>query len=158
MTISDLNLIRLVLDYAADVDEAVALMGEYNIDFGGGPPIHFFLADSAGNSSVVEFLDGDMQVLPNQSDWQVSTNFLVSKEQPEGANSSCWRYNQSYRSVGRGRAVCSTRRRRWTCWRVSPSPGNYATRWSVVYNLTAGELDLVMGREYDQVYTFSLDR
>ncbi len=156
VTISDLNLIRLVLDDAADVDEAVALMGEYNIDFGGGPPIHYFLADASGNSAVVEFLDGGMQVLPNQVDWQVSTNFLVSKEQPVGASSSCWRYNTSYQALESSGGVLDPQAAMELLAEVS-QPGDYATRWSVVYNMTVSEISLVMGREYDQVYTFSLD-
>jgi choloylglycine hydrolase len=157
VTISDLNLIRLVLDYAANVDEAVVLMGKYNIDFGGGPPIHYFLADSSGNSAVVEFLGGGMQVLPNQADWQVSTNFLVSKEQPEGSNSSCWRYNKSYEALQSSAGALSSQAAMELLADVS-QPGDYATRWSVVYNMTEGEITLVMGREYDQVYSFSLDK
>ena len=77
VTLSGLNLIRLLLDQAASVGEALELMGAYNIDFGGGPLLHYFVADSAGSSAVVEYVDGEMKAIQNQAGWQVATNFLL---------------------------------------------------------------------------------
>ncbi|MGW8251929.1 MAG: linear amide C-N hydrolase, partial [Anaerolineales bacterium] len=157
VTISDLNLIRLVLDYAGSVDEAAELMGQYNVDFGGGPPIHYFLADSSGSSAVIEFVSGEMRVLPNQLDWQVSTNFLISEEHPEGANSSCWRYNQSYSTLEGAAGSLSAPAAMDLLERVSQE-GEYGTRWSVVYGLDSGEITLAMGGEYGKVFKFNLGR
>jgi hypothetical protein len=157
VTISDLNLIRLVLDYAASVEEAATLMGQYNIDFGGGPPIHYFLADSSGRSAVVEFVSGEMRVVQNQADWQVSTNFLVTEEQPQGANSSCWRYNQVYAALEGAGGALSSQAAMDLLEGVSQE-GQYGTRWSVVYNMSTGDIALSMAREYDRVFIFELDK
>jgi uncharacterized protein (DUF885 family) len=154
-TLSELNLIRLLLDQAASVDEALELMGAYNIDFGGGPPLHYFLADSAGNSAVVEYIDGEMKAIRNQADWQVATNFLLSLEQPQGAESSCWRYNQAY-AVLEGAGGSLDPLAAMDLLESVSQPGEYATRWSVVYNLSKKELQLVMGRDYASMFTFGL--
>ena len=156
-TISGLNLIRLVLDAAASVEEAVVLMGKYNLDFNGGPPLHYFLADASGDSAVVEFIQGKIQVFPDQHPWQVATNFLISAERPEGADSSCWRYNLAYSTLQQAGGTLSLQRALDLLESVS-QPGDYATRWSIVYNLTTKEIALVMGRAYSsQVFSFRLD-
>lgn len=66
--------IRLMLDYAKNVDEAIALLEKYNVNMD-LISIHFLLCDAAGNSAVIEFLDGKMQVLRSDKTWQTSTNF-----------------------------------------------------------------------------------
>ena len=49
---------RLVLDEAASVREAVAIFRRTAIDFSGGPPLHYLVADASGDSAVVEYVDG----------------------------------------------------------------------------------------------------
>jgi hypothetical protein len=44
MTLEDLDVIRLLLDYAATVDEGIALLGNYNVLFE-EVPLHYMLAD-----------------------------------------------------------------------------------------------------------------
>ena len=66
-TVGSLMIIRLMLDQAKDVDEAIALFEKVNIDFQGGPPLHYFITDRSGRSVVVEFVDQKLSVLPNSS-------------------------------------------------------------------------------------------
>jgi penicillin V acylase-like amidase (Ntn superfamily) len=56
-TLGELEVIRLLLDRAANVGEALDLLESVNIDFSGGPPLHYFIADASGKSAVVEFVD-----------------------------------------------------------------------------------------------------
>ena len=51
-TIDSLEAIRLILDSARSVEEAVALLGSYNIDWGSGPALHYLVADASGQSAV----------------------------------------------------------------------------------------------------------
>src|SRR5512136_950163 len=44
-TIDSLQVIRKMLDRAGTVDEAVAVVQQYNIDWGSGPPLHYLIAD-----------------------------------------------------------------------------------------------------------------
>ena len=58
VTLDSLEIIRLLLDNATEVDEALAFFDDYNIDWGSGPPVHYLIADASGDSAVVELIDG----------------------------------------------------------------------------------------------------
>ena len=81
-----------MLDHARTVDEAVGIMQSYNIDFGGGPPIHYLMADATGKSVLVEYYNGEMHVLDNEEPWHLATNFLRSSVD-DPTEGGCWRYN-----------------------------------------------------------------
>ncbi|MEV4898820.1 linear amide C-N hydrolase, partial [Nonomuraea sp. NPDC055795] len=61
--VSGTRIIRLMLDRAATVPEAIELMRRYDLDFSGGPQLHYLIADRAGKSVVVEFAEGRMNVI-----------------------------------------------------------------------------------------------
>lgn len=91
-TIGELRAIREMLDHAATVDEAVRILGSYNIDMG-DVPVHYLIASASGNSALVEFRDGKMEVFRNVSSWRHATNFLISSTQGDPAG-QCWRYDR----------------------------------------------------------------
>jgi hypothetical protein len=153
MTVNDLGAIRLLLDHTCDVDEAVALLNEYNIVFS-EPFLHYLIADAAGRSAVVEFVDGEMRALRNQQPWQVATNFVISESLPEGGNSSCWRYNTAYKVLQGALGSLSTAEAMELLESVSQSN----TIWSMVYGLGSGRIEVAMGRKYGQVHRFALGR
>ncbi len=152
-TISGLNAIRLMLDYAKDVNEAVALLSEYNIAFG-GPPLHYLIADATGFSAVVECVDGDMRVLPNEQPWQVSTNFVISEAGKQGGEARCWRYRSAHEALDQANG-CLSRQQAMALLQDVSQPG---TLWSIVYGINGGYLDIAMSRKYSSVYGFRLSR
>ena len=77
-TIGSLGIMREILDHARDVDKAVAIIKNYNIDFEGGPPIHYLIADAKGRSVLVEFYRGELNIIENEQPWHSATNFLHS--------------------------------------------------------------------------------
>lgn len=151
-TLDSLQVIRLLLDHAADVEEALALLQDYNVDFGGGPPVHYLLVDADKRSAVVEFVNGELRVLPNSASWQVATNFVLSEAEPKGSNSECWRYNLAYDTLARAEGALTGGEAMDLLERVSQP----STIWSLVYGLDSGEIDVVMGRHFDGVYRFRL--
>ncbi|UCC75740.1 MAG: linear amide C-N hydrolase, partial [Anaerolineales bacterium] len=153
VSLDSLLVIRVLLDYAQDVEEAIALLHNYNVYFH-GPPLHYLLADASGHSAVVEFVDGDMRVLRNRQPWQVSTNFVVSEAQPQGSDSECWRYNRVYEELKGVEGGLSDEEA--VALLKSVSQGN--TIWSLVYNLSSGDVRVAMAQKYDQVHLFRLDR
>ena len=155
-TLGELEVIRLLLDNTANVDEALDLLGDYNIDFDSAVPLHYFLADSSGASAVVEFIDGEMRLVASPDPWQVSTNFLLSEERPQAAVSSCPRYNLAYSTLQGSAGVLSESDAMALLEDLSQG-GDYPTIWSAVYNLTTGGIQLTVGREYGQVYEFALE-
>jgi hypothetical protein len=152
VTISSLNVIRLMLDYAKNVEEALSLIAEYNIDFTDGPPLHYLIADAAGDSVVVEFVDRQMKVIRSEKPWQVSTNFIISDEKPGDGPSGCRRYNKVWQKLTDTGGRISQEEALGLLKIVS----QVNTIWSIVYDQKSLTLDVVMGKKFDKVHHFSL--
>ncbi len=153
MTVGSLEAIRLMLDYAEDVDQAISLLRQYNIIFSGGPPLHYLIADSGGDSAVVEFIDGRMSVLRSDEPWQVSTNFLISGMTPEGAKASCWRYRRAYEALEEAQGLVS----QGEALAILAGVSQPSTKWSIVYGMSTGDVQVAMDRVYDEVIIFPFD-
>jgi len=140
-----------MLDGASNVDEAVAILQSYNIDMQGGPPIHYLIADSSGRSVLVEFYEGEIVIIPNEAPWHQATNFLrVSAGQ--SAEGRCWRYDKvSQRLTGvDGQLTVHD------ALDLLADVSQEDTQWSVVYGMSTGDVNVVMGQKYDNVHTFPL--
>ena len=72
--------IRLLLDKAATVEEAVALLGQYDMNSSIGSAHHLSIADASGKSVVVEYVDGVMLVTQTL----VVTNHYLSDCEKQG--------------------------------------------------------------------------
>lgn len=75
--------IRLLLDRAADVDEAIALLEQYDMNSSIGSAHHLSLADAGGKSVVVEYVNGEMLV----TETKVVTNHYLSDCGKQGVGS-----------------------------------------------------------------------
>jgi hypothetical protein len=150
-TVGSLGIIREVLDHARSVDEAVAIFESYNIDMGGGPPIHYLIADAAGHSVLIEFYNGEMIVQPNAQPWDVATNFIraAAGESPE-------RLCARYRAISAAMAGREGRLTAADALDLLRRVAQGSTQWSIVYSLATGEIHVAMGRRYDTVYTLHL--
>lgn len=54
--ITSTTMLRMILDYAATVDEAVALIEKYNLHDSANTSFHYMIADATGRSAVLEWL------------------------------------------------------------------------------------------------------
>ena len=82
------TLMRLILDEAASVDEALAIVRSYNVHFVQHPE-HLMIADATGRSVVVEFVASEVRVTESTESWQVCTNHLIcdkTEEQNDAAS------------------------------------------------------------------------
>jgi hypothetical protein len=149
-TIDSLMVIREMLDHARTVDEAVDIIGSYNIDMGNGPPIHYLIADASGRAALVEFYRGEMHVIPDETAWHLATNFLRAGagDSPAG---KCWRYDKIAGRLSEAGGQITAHEAMNLLADVSQS----GTQWSVVYDMSGGQVNVAMGRAYDQVHTFS---
>lgn len=77
ITLNTTTAIRLVLDKAATIDEAVELLRKYNIYFSGDVTCHFLIADATGKSVIVEYYDNELQVVESDTDYQIASNFIA---------------------------------------------------------------------------------
>ena len=144
-TIGSLMVIRNMLDYAWNVDEAIAILGSYNIDFEGGPAIHYLIADPSGRAALVEFYQGEMIVIPNKEPWHQATNFLRAEagESPEGR---CWRYDKISERLSASRGKLTAQEAMELLADVSQEE----TQWSIVYGISESGVNVVMGRNYGE--------
>ena len=157
-TIDDLQAIRLMLDYAKNVGEAAALLDGYNIDFGSGPPVHFLVADAAGDSAVLEFIDGRMRIVRGRRSFHLSTNFTLFPDPPENGRTSCWRYNKIFETLSAGDKVRTLDDAMALLRDVSQSSAATPTIWSAAFDLKSGEIRIAMGRQYDKIHSWNLFR
>ncbi|WBB68989.1 linear amide C-N hydrolase [Micromonospora sp. WMMD812] len=137
-TVGSVRILRLVLDRAATVDQAVAVFSAHNLDFDGGPPLHYLLADATGASAVVEFVDGKMRVERGQGTWQALTNVPVAGV-PELQRREDRRYGQIASAMTDSGGVADAA----AAHRVLTTVRQAHTRWSVTYGLRSGEVTLV---------------
>jgi hypothetical protein len=150
-TIGSIRIIRGLLDQAANVTEAVAIMSRYNINFEGDIPIHYLISDISGTAALVEYYQGQMNVYYNQNPWQQATNFLISAYGQDIGH--CQRYDilsQSLEALG---GSLTTQSAMDLLRRVSQE----ITQWSIIYNASNGEIQVVMGREYEVVHKLRLE-
>lgn len=151
--ITSLVIIREILDRARDVDEAVQIIKQYNIDFEGGPPLHYLIADAKGKAVLVEFYQGEMHVLENEQPWHSATNFVRSSVDDPGG--SCWRYDLLNERLDDKQGMLDSNSAMALLSEVAQD-GRHSTQWSVVYQMRRREVSVVMGRDYENVHTFRL--
>lgn len=147
-TLLNSQIIRLVLDHAKDVDEALTLIQQYNVEFA-GVRVHFHIADASGASAIVEYIDGGIAIVRDDKPWQVSTNFLLS----EDSKPECWRYNKASEVLGQSRGIASDE----DAMHLLEAVKQDSTVWSIVYDLSSGHVRVAMGRDYDDVHAFELE-
>jgi hypothetical protein len=151
-TIDSLMVIRKMLDQAGDVDEAVAILQSYNIEWGGGPPLHYLIADRSGRAVLAEFYRGELGLIFNDQPWHLATNFLRTAidGSPVG---QCSRYDRLDSSLSAAEGNIDSVEAISLLQSVS-QPG---TQWSIVYGMDTGDISVSMGRQYGRVHTFDID-
>jgi hypothetical protein len=148
---ASLVIMREILDHARDVDEAVDLIGKYNI-FWGGLPLHYLIADATGRAVLVEFYQGEMRLLENEQPWHSATNFVLSSaEDPSG---KCWRYDRIDNRLNEEGGLLDSKSAMDLLANVSQISGETPTQWSVVYQMAQREMSIAMGMDYENVLTF----
>jgi hypothetical protein len=152
VTLGELGVIRLVLDFAATTDEAIALLREYNLRVE-NPPVHYLIADAGGHSAVIEYVNGTMNVLKNDEPWHVSTNFIITGSGAP-ANAPCWRYNTAYNELRTADGVMTSDRALSLLSKVSQTN----TIWSVVYGMKSGTVLVTTDKKFAAPLTFSMSK
>jgi hypothetical protein len=153
-TVDSLFIMRLILDQAANVEQAVEIIENYNLTWGGGPALHYLIADRSGTAVLVEFYEGKMIVIPNEHPWHQATNHLRSTA-AQGA-SGCWRYEDISQQMAQEDGRISNLQAMELLSEVSWGSQHDGTQWSVVYDMEQLQVHLAMGRQYEHVHIFAL--
>ena len=150
-TIDSLMVIRKMLDQAGTVDEALAILQHYNIDWGRGPSLHYLIADRSGRAVLAEFYQGKLHLISNDKAWHLATNFLRSSV-GASAEGHCPRYDQIDRQLSIAEGKLNSQEAISLLGKVSQP----STQWSIVYGMSTGDIRVAMGRQYGRAYTFHI--
>ena len=140
--------IRLLLDKAATVDDAIALLEQYDMNSAIGMAHHLAISDGTGRSVVVEYIGGEMIVTETPA---VTNHYLTEGEKYGiGNKESIARFE---RLLEMRSGITGTEVMRDTMEAVSYSG---ITRWSIVYDLEAKSFDFYWNRQFDVPHHFEL--
>lgn len=149
------TMIRLVLDRAQSVEEALALIKEHSLYFSGGVECHYLVSDAAGDSAIVEFLDNDIKITRIEGNCQAVTNFIVFEGRNEGEGGSEFdRYDTIVNRLKATNGIIGEQEAMNLLADVK-IPGR--TQWSAVYNLTTGAVQICMSGKFDTVFSYAME-
>ena len=178
--ITSTTMLRLILDYASTVDEAIELVEQYDLHDSAGTSYHYMVADAQGNSAILEWVAGtdqtdndgtarQLNVIRNdpEENYQCVTNFILTpgyyeegdemggKDRYDLLTSTLEEMNGTVADDQAAMDVLSLVGRR--TWVVEGDHTQGTTVHSVVYNLT-DKTALWVGNEHygEEAYTFRL--
>ena len=174
------TMLRLVLDYAGSVDEAVELISGYDLHDSANTSYHYMIADSTGKSAILEWVDGtdqtdndgssrqlvvtyndsDANIGPEEAaaDYQWITNFII---QPgyyadDSEKAGLDRYDHIYGCLSATDGVVADEDAAMDILAQvgrrtwNNDDGNGCTVHSVIYNLTDKTVLWVPNEHYDE--------
>lgn len=148
--------IRLLLDRAADVEEALTLLRQYDMHSSMGMMVHFALADKSGRSVAVEYIGNEMVV----TETPVVTNFYLApgEKQGIGTSQSHTRYEILMKRLNEGGAASMDGVRDALDSVSKDNFGEFeSTEWSIVFNLEQGEVRYYHRENYENSYLFRVN-
>lgn len=149
------TVVRTLLNQAATVEEAVALLRQYDFHASMGMTIHFAIADAAGNMVVVDYVNNEMIV----TETQALTNFYLAQGEKYGIGSG--QSHNRFDTVQKALADHET----MTASDVrdvldSVSKHNFndgeTTEWSMVCDQANGTVTYYHREDYSRSWTLSL--
>lgn len=167
--------IRMLLDKASTVKQAIEMLKQYNMNMSGQGEFnnyHYFMADATGDYAIVEYTipTGDniprvMEVFTANDTARCVTNFYVAPSMIGttdgwGSNHGKARY-ETMRNVLRAKRYTLRENDAMDLLRAvsQPPTEEYTsqTQWSSLYNLTERSLRLCILRDYAKEYNFKVE-
>ena len=145
-TLTTCSMIRMVLENAKNVDEAIKLFKSYNISLE-KPNHHFMIADATGRSVVMEYTEDGIVAFESS----VVTNFDLYDSRHRGVGQD--RYNIIENTLKEKNGILSEEEALDLLARVVV-PGK--AQYSTLYNLTTGEVHVFTHGDNSKVETFEL--
>lgn len=148
--------IRLLLNKAGSVEEALMLLGQYDMHSSMGMMVHFALADKTGRSVVVEYMNDEMVV----TDTPVVTNFYLAEGEKQGIGTaqSHTRYEILMERLSKDKTMDMNQVRDALDSVSKDNFGEFeSTEWSIVFNLENGEARYYHRENYEDCYLFTVN-
>lgn len=155
--------IRVLLDKAATVDEAVELLGSFDMHASANGCYHLQIADASGKSVVVSYVDGEMIVTEKEGNYQCATNFYLHDVPFEYEAQGMDRYEKLVERLTEKKGVLTPEEGMELLHYaniVSTEPDEegrvYSTQWSSIYDLENPSLTICVDRNYDDPMTYAV--
>jgi predicted choloylglycine hydrolase len=153
--ITTTTVVRLLLNKAANVEEALTLLEKYDMHASMGMMVHFALADAGGRSVVVEYIDNKMIV----TETPVVTNFYLAQGKKNGIGTaqSHTRYDMLMKQLSETPTMTIGKVRDSLDSVSKDNFGEFeSTEWSIIYNQSSGEVRYYHRENYKRSYTFHI--
>ena len=147
--------VRLLLDRAGNVEEALGLLEEYDLHASMGMMVHLAIADVSGNSVVVEYIGNEMVVTRTP----VVTNFYLAEGEKYGIGTeqSHERYEILMNLLAENRFMDETEVRDALDKVSKDNFGEFeSTEWSIVFHLNERKATYYHREDYTKGYVFSV--
>lgn len=147
--------VRLLLDKAGTVEEALELLGQYDMHASMGMMVHLAVADASGNSVAVEYIDNKMMVTKTP----VVTNFYLTEgvKYGIGTEQSHERYEILMKFVQENPVTGEAQVRDALDLVSKDNFGEFeSTEWSIVFHLSEGKAVYYHRENYSKGYAFTI--
>ena len=166
---------RMLLDRASTVKEAVEMLKQYNMCMDSDPAsYHYLMADATGDFAIAEYTNADLEQHPDKMEvhtgddaWRYVTNFYVS---PSMADTD---HGFNHSTHGMARYLTLRDRLAQLNYRTTPAEAfallqdvaqgpehpelsTGFTQWTEVYNLSRKSLTLSILREWNKSFEFKV--
>ncbi len=147
--------IRLLLNQAATVEEALELLSQYDLHASMNYMVHFAIADADGNSVAVEYIDNEMVVTKTP----VMTNFYLAEREKQGIGTgqSHERFDILTETLAKKASMTQAEVRDAL---NSVSKDNFnefeSTEWSIVFDQSALTAAYYHRENYGKAYLFQI--
>ena len=145
--------IRGILDKCATVDEAVALLDNYDIHSFLSRSYHLFITDKTGRSVIVEWTDSDTFIVEDT----VCTNDVMSNNEFYDPDWSCKRYDTIKNRLAEKNGILTKNEAMAVAADASKDKNGFSTEWSCVYDLNEFTVNICLDRDYETVYSFTAE-
>ena len=148
--------VRLLLDQAATVQEAIELLNQYDLHAYMGMMVHFAIADVEGNSVTVEYVENEMSVVETS----VVTNFYLTEGEKYGIGTeqSHKRYDTLLDTLQEKTIMTETDVRDALDSVSKHNFGEFeSTEWSIVMNQQTKELIYFHRENYKHGYQITVE-
>lgn len=160
ITLNTTTAIRLVLDKAATVEEAIELLKQYNIYFSGDIECHYLIADASGHSVIVEYVNQELCVVEAETEYQIASNFIAYDGLNIGEGFTEFeRYDRVQNAIEANEGILEASQAIQLLADVGVFAGDIdKLQWSVLYNLSSGYGEIFANRKTNNIIVFNLDR
>ena len=148
--------IRMLLNKAANVEEALALLEQYDMHASMGMMVHFAIADAEGNSVVVEYINDEMSIVSTP----IVTNFYLTEGELYGigTDQSHVRYETLTELLEQSPQMTKDQVRDAMDSVSKHNFGSHeSTEWTMVCDQSTGEVRYYHRENYGKGYVFSIN-